>query len=408
MMLMRVLKSRLSPFRHKHFRNFFAVQSLSLVGTWMQELAKSWIVINLVGTTAAVGALLFAAALPNLILGAWGGVLADRKGAKRTLVITQFGLAICAFALGLIVTTGNIEFWHLLVFAVVEGSFVAFDAPAFAQVTPRLVPKEDFQQALALNSVNFHTARVLGPSVAGTVMSVGGGPASVFWINAVTFLFVVWVISRVPIEDIVPGKARAQVHMREVFQYLKDHPLFSRIFLQFLVIMVLVFPLVFTTFRTFMKDRFSLSEAQFGIVFSAPGLGALLGSLCFLLLKPRNPIVVLTPGILGLTTSIVFVAESPNLAMASLALVTYSFSMFLTLSALLTTVQLRVDDKLRGRISALVAMAFTVVAPMMSVPIGALADGVGARFSLWIVSGLCLLCSAALALSARSYPDSMG
>jgi MFS family permease len=271
-------------------------------------------------------------------------------------------------------------------------------------VTPRLVPKEDFQQALALNSVNFHTARVLGPSVAGAIMSVGG-PSSVFWINSVSFLLVVGILLRVPLQDVAPRPQGPKLRMKEVFTYLKEHPLFLRIFLQFLVIMMLVFPLVFTTFRTLLKERFSLGEAQFGLVFSAPGIGALLGSLSFLLLKPRNPIVVLTPGILGLSSGILWVAEATTLTSALMALVVYSFSMFLTLSALLTTVQLKVDDIFRGRISALVAMAFTVVAPMMSVPVAALADSVGARYSLWILTGLCLLCSAGLALSARRFSE---
>lgn len=369
---------RLAPFKSKNFRRLFFAQGLSLVGSWMQELAKSWIVLGLVGNARSMGALLFASAVPNLVFAAFGGALADSGRAKHILLITQVLLATFAFALGLLVSGGHIQFWHLILFAILEGTVIAFDIPAFNTVTPQLVPREDFQQALALNSVSFHLSRVLGPSLAGVIMGYWGPPA-VFWVNAISFAGIVFVIAKLPL-----GKGKRQVvkpsgAFKEVWQYLWTHPLLSKVILQFVVLMSLVFPLIFTTLRLYIQKEFQLDEKQFGLVFSLPGVGALAGSLLFLFASPKNPLRLLSWGMVGIVAFLLALAQAQTLPLTILFLTCFSVSMFLTLSALLVTVQLTVDHEIRGRVSSLIGLAFVALAPMMSVPIGILSDTIGPR-----------------------------
>lgn len=386
--LFQLAGERLRPFtKYPAFRKLFAAQGVSLVGSWMQELAKSWIVLNMVGTASSIGALMFAAAVPNILLGSRGGVLADARGVKSILIWTQILLAVLAFALGLLVFTGHIRFWQLIVFAVLEGIVVAFDIPAFNQVLPQIVPKEDFQQALALNGLNFHTSRVVGPSLAGLIMGIAG-PVSVFWINAASFLGVVFVIAGLPLRAAAPkpvGDKTIGGGMKEVFVYLRTHPLLSGIITQFVLLMGLIFPLMFTSLRVYLRQSFHLDARQFGLVFAMPGLGAVLGSLFFLFWSPKNPLRALPWGLSGLVIFLVSVPFAPTLPLAVGALVCFSFFMFLTMSALLVTVQLTVENHVRGRVSALIGMAFASLGPVMAVPMGLLADVIGVQRILWIV-----------------------
>lgn len=377
----------------------FAAQGVSLVGSWMQELAKSWIVLNLMGSASSMGALLFAAAVPNLLFAGIGGTLADSKNVKRILVITQIALAALAFALGVLVSGGHVRFYHLLIFAILEGTIVAFDIPAFNTVTPQIVAKEDFQQALALNTVNFHMSRVLGPSLAGLVMALGG-PASVFWLNTVSFAGVVWVITRLPLKASGRPRKKSRGALLEVWKYLWQHPKLSRVILQFVILMGLIFPLVFTTLRIFIKEQYSLNARDFGLIFSVPGIGALTGSLSFLLLSPKNPLRILPVGIVGIMVFLIGLAESTSLPLTILFLGLFSISLFLSLSALLVTVQLTVDDEIRGRVSALVGLAFVSLAPVMSVPVGYVSDLIGPRKLLIAVAFIFGILSLALKKSS--------
>ena len=327
-----------------------------------------------------MGLLLLASAVPNLAFGGWGGVLADRKGAKNILIITQVMLALLAFSLGVLVKTGHIQFWHLMIFAFVEGTIISFDIPALNVVTPQLVPKEDFQQALALNSVNFHLSRVIGPSLAGLVMGLAG-PSSVFWINGVSFFAVVWVVSKLPLKEHIPGPhvPSSKDAFRETWAYIKKNSLLSAILLQFVLVAALVFPLVFTAIRIHVQDTFHLSARDYGLVFSTPGIGALIGSVGFLLMTPKNPLRVLPLGLTGVVTSMIVMAHAQTLTGTIFSLAFFSISMFLTMSALLVTVQLMIEHHIRGRISALTGMAFASLSPIMAAPMGYLSDMVGAR-----------------------------
>ena len=188
--LLNLLRSRLSPFKHKDFNGFFIVQSLSLIGTWSHDLARAWIVIELMGKASALGTLMLAVAIPSLLLILFGGVVVDRTDMRKLMMVTKVILAVSSLALAFLVEFGEIQMWMLLIFAVIEGLIVSFDSPALQSLVVRLVPRDDLQQALAINSTNFHTGRMLGPLVAGTLMA-WHGPALVFLFDAISYILLI-------------------------------------------------------------------------------------------------------------------------------------------------------------------------------------------------------------------------
>jgi len=366
----------------------------------MQELAKSWVVLHLIGQSSAMAALLFSSAVPNLVLARFAGPLADRKGVREILIVTQILLSTLAFGLGLLVSTGHVQLWHLILFSLLEGSVIAFDLPAFNKITPSVVPKEDFQQALAVNAVNFHLSRVLGPSLAGLVMAFLG-EQSVFWLNGLSFLMIVFVISRIPQLSTRESVNLQPKNMSYIWTYLRDHGTLKRVIVQLFMVIGLLFPLVFTVFRVYMQKKFHLTAQEFGFVFSAPGFGALLGSLSFLLWRPQKPLRVLPYGITGVVSFLVLLTFVNTLFGAILTLICFSFFMFLSISSLTVTIQLEITNEIRGRISALVGMAFTSLGPILSVPIGFAADHFGERPIMLSIAATFAIVSLGLALRER-------
>lgn len=139
------LYSRLAPFKHKDFRAFFFVQTLSLTGQWSHDLARAWIILELMGRATALGTLQIAIAIPSLLFILHGGVVVDRSNIKVIMMITKALLACAALALAFITEYSQIEFWMLLAFGILEGAVMAFDLPAYQALTVRLVPRQDFQ-----------------------------------------------------------------------------------------------------------------------------------------------------------------------------------------------------------------------------------------------------------------------
>ena len=178
----------LAPFRNKSFRYFFIAQTLSMIGSWSHDVARSWIIAEATGSAGALGNLNVAVAVPPLFLILRAGVLVDRADVKRIIQWTKSLLGIACIVLAAITQFSHLEMWHLLLFAVIEGLVVSYDSPAFQAVIIRLVPRADFQQAIALNSTNFHTSRMLGPLVGATLMAFSG-PALVFLFDGLTTLW---------------------------------------------------------------------------------------------------------------------------------------------------------------------------------------------------------------------------
>ncbi len=398
------IQARLRPFQNPNFRRFFAAQTLSLVGTWAHDLARSWLVIQLMGNATALGSLLLAIALPGLVLTLQGGVLADRADVKKIMFITKSILAIASLVLAGVVEFSHIQMWHLLLFGVIEGCVVAFDSPTFQALTVRMVPRKDFQQAIALNSTNFHAGRMLGPVVAGVLMLIHG-PSLVFFFDFLSYLGVIYVLRNMRLKHLqkpvvqAPGASL----LWDGIHYAFGEPSLRYILAQLLLTICLVNPLMVVIFRTYLAAKFHLSGEQFGTLFMFPAMGSMLGALSFTVFQPKRPLLALKLGVPVAVVSLILLPLCRTELLAAICMSVVGFSTYLSLASLTVSVHLSVKEEYRGRVSSIIGMGFGSIGPLMSLPVGLYGDTIGyepAIYSLALIFGAA---SAVLAYLNRSH-----
>lgn len=399
------LHSRLGPFRHANFRRFFFVQSISLIGTWAHDLARSWIILNLFGSASALGSMLLATALPGLALTLQGGVLADRADVKRIMTWTKSALALSALALAFFAEFERIQMWHLLLYGVIEGCVVAFDAPTFQALTVRLVPREEFQQAIALNSTNFHAARMLGPVVGGALLALHG-PSLVFLFDAASYAALALALRSIrlnsaqrpiPARDASPTQLLAQG-----LRYAVGERRIRYVLWQLMLAICLASPILAVIFRSYLNAKFGLTSAQFGTLFMFPALGSMAGATSFAVFPLREPLRALAYGVpLGLL-GILSVPLAPTSTLAGLSMTVAGFGLYLSLASLTISVHLTVEEEYRGRVSSIIGLGFNSVGPLMSFPIGLYSDWVGAEHAIFSLAAAFGVGSAALAWRYRA------
>ncbi|RME18480.1 MAG: MFS transporter [Bdellovibrio sp.] len=404
------LQSRLSPFKYPAFRSFFIVQGLSQIGTWSSDLAKSWIVLDQLGAAAALGSLLLARALPGLFFILHGGVIVDRLNAQKLLIFTKALFALLSVSLGLLVLFIPIQLWHLLLFALAEGLINSLDTPAYQSLYSRLVPRKDFQQALALNVTNFHTGRMMGPLVAGLLMAAQG-PALVFFFDALSYVFLILLLVKLKLQPRPANTSSPNAHssfhnLLKGLQYIWQTPRIRYTLSQLLLNVCLMFPLVIVVFRAYMQITFHLSAEQFGYVFSFPALGALLSAICFTALKPQNPLRVLWFAIPLLPFFSILVTLTSHLFWATFFLSLSGFFANLAFSTLTVTTHLFVKEEFRGRVASFIGLSFLSIGPLMTFPIGYVADLLGYKEIIYLLSFIYLILSGLLALKVRAEKSS--
>ena len=166
--------STFSALRHRNFQLYFGGQLISNIGTWMQIIAQGWVVYQIGHSELTLGLVAFASAIPVLVISPWGGVIVDRVSRRNLLIATQTGAMLLAFILAALTFTGVVKEWHVIVLAALLGVVNAFDAPARQAFVPEMVGKKDLPNAIALNSIMFNSARVIGPAIAGLTLAVVG------------------------------------------------------------------------------------------------------------------------------------------------------------------------------------------------------------------------------------------
>lgn len=370
-----IIAARLSPFRHKNFRRFFFVQTMSLTGSFAHDLARSWVILSTMKSATALGTLQMMIAIPCLVFVLYGGVLVDRTDVKRIMITTKFLLGISALCIAGLLQFSTVPFWLWLVFGLLEGFILAFDAPAFTALTVRMIPKEEFQQAIALNSINFHTSRMLGPIVAGFLIS-WSGPSSVLFFDGITYLMIVGVIGSMTLAVFQPPlqKVSGWIGIREGLHYVFTHPKIRYRMLQLFLTIALLYPLMISVFRAFIQHKFDLDAKEFGFVFMAPALGSMLGALSFAAWKPADPTRALWIGIPFSIISTVIIPYFPTAWSTSIAMGFTGFFLYLSFASLTVSMQLDVDNNYRGRMSSLIQLGFSSLGPLMCFPAGYMAD----------------------------------
>ena len=372
------LKTSLRAFRHRNYRLFFAGQLTSLVGTWMQTVAQSWLVYRLTGSATLLGLVGFASQFPILVLAPIAGSVADTYPRRRSMLAVQTAAMLLAFPLAALTLTNRIQVWHIMVLSVFLGIVNAFDIPGRQAFLVEMVGKEDLINAIALNSSMFNGARIIGPAIAGIVVAkIGEGWC--FFSDAVSYIAVIiglFMMSVSP-REIKPIDSPIE-HVIEGFRFVRETAPIRALLLLLGLVSLVAMP--YTVLMPVFADRVLHGGARgLGILMGATGLGALLGALT---LATRTGVrglgrwVTLSCG--GFAISLIAFALSKNFWLSAVLLVPVGFCMMLQMSSSNTLIQAMVPDHLRGRVMSVYSMMFMGMAPWGALLGGAVADRLGA------------------------------
>ncbi|MCC7142973.1 MAG: MFS transporter [Candidatus Eisenbacteria bacterium] len=388
-----------AAFRHRNFRLFWTGQVLSLIGTWMQSVAQSWLVLTLTDSALQVGLVVGLQFLPVLFLGLFGGVLADRLNKRRFLIVTQSAQATQALLLGLLTVTGQIEAWQVLALAAFLGVINAFDMPTRQAFVVEMVGRGEVMNALALNSSAFNLARIVGPAIGGLLVGrIGAGP--VFLINATSYVAVLGGLLLMRESELFnrPAPLTGSVwrNLGDGLRYIGRTPIV--LVATTLVGLVCMCGMNYSVLLSVMaKDVFTIGSAGFGLLMASLGVGSVTAAL-FIAASPRlDPARVMVRGAIGFALLEILFALSPRLHSVPLSfalLFGVGFCMILLTAMSNTAIQRAVPDELRGRVMSVYVTVFAGSTPFGSFMAGSLAGWKGAPFA-WGV-GACLALLAAL------------
>jgi len=383
--------------RHRNFRLFFGGQGISLIGTWMQRVALSWLVYELTNSAFLLGVVGFAGQLPTFLLTPFAGVMADRWDRHRVLIITQGMAMIQALILALLVLAGLIRVWEIIVLSIFLGVINALDAPVRQSFMIEMVGnKEDLGNAIALNSSMVNGARMIGPSIAGLLIAaVGEGIC--FLINGISYLAVIYALlaMKVTHRKHRVRKSRILQELREGFNYAFGFPPIRAILL--LLAVVSLFGMPYTVLMPiFAKDVLHGGANTLGFLMASAGVGALTGAFSLAARKKVPGLgkwIVRASAIFG--AGLIVFSLSGLMWLSLVVLMFVGFGMMVQVAASNTILQTIVDDDKRGRVMSFYAMAFMGMMPFGSLIMGSLAGRIGAPGSL-IFGGIICLSGAAI------------
>ncbi len=386
-------KRLLDVFRHRNYRLFFTGQTISLVGFWMQAIAQSWLVYRLTNSPLSLGLVAFAGQAPVLLVSPFAGVIADRLNRRSILFVTQGAMMTSACLLAALTLSGWVQVWQIVTLAAVTGTANAFDVPTRQSFTIEMVGRKDLPRAIALNSIMFNGARLIGPAIAGLlVAAVGEG-----WciaLNGVSYIAVLAGLSMMRIERQPP---RAPSHpladLREGFAYVTKHRQIRNVLL--LLASTSLFGTSYLTLMpVFARDILHGNSGTLGFLMAAVGCGALIGAL--LVSRVPHEWLARLPFIASACFGAALVAfsQSSSLAVSLALLVPAGFGMMMMGISTNTLVQGSVDDAMRGRVMAYYVMSFIGMVPLSALGAGWLSHQIGAPMTLAVGGALTMVAAA--------------
>jgi MFS family permease len=388
-----ILRRALAAFTYRDFRVLWFGAFTSTVGTWMQKVAQSWLILELTKSAFYLGLDDFLGQLPILLLTLIGGVIADRHDRRRLLLASQYVQMSTALTLATLVFWGKVDIWHILALSFIAGLAQAFGGPAYQSLVPTLVEKKDLPNAIALNSIQFNLARVFGPLLAGATLAAFG-TALCFALNGVSFLVVIVALLSLTIKHI-PQTERKPImqDLKGGLAYVRSQPAIVTTFLGL--------PLL-TFLPIFARDIFHGGVGRYSVMMSFSGAGAVVGALVVAWLG-RFKHMGLTLLLVQLTFGLLITAFalSRNVWLSYLLLFCTGAALLTVFSMTASLVQLIVPDHLRGRVVSIYMVAFRG-----GMPLGSLWGGYAASLSsapyVLVING-CLVSVVALYFLLRSH-----
>ncbi|MGC2111488.1 MAG: MFS transporter [Candidatus Korobacteraceae bacterium] len=377
--------------RHRNFQLFFAGQLISLIGTWMQTVAQSWLVYRLTGSALLLGAVGFASQIPVFIMAPIGGIVADRNNRQRVVIATQTVSMILAAILAALTLTHRVQVWQIMVLAAGLGVVNAFDIPARQAFLIDMVGREDLMNAIALNSSMFNGARIIGPAIAGIlVASIGEGWC--FFANAVSYIAVIagLLLMRVEHPANLANQGSPLENILEGFAFARNTGPIRAILLLLGLVSFVGMP--YAVLMPVFADQILHGGARgLGILMGATGVGALLGAASLAArvgVKGLGKLIALCAA--GFGFSLIFFSFSRIFWLSTLLLLPVGFFMMVQMASSNTLIQAMVPDQLRGRILAVYSMMFMGMAPFGALSAGAVAHHLGAPWTVALGGIACI------------------
>jgi MFS family permease len=366
-----------------NYRRFFIGQAISLIGTWMQTTAQAWLVLTLTRSAGDLGIVVALQTLPVLILGPYGGVIADRVDKRRLMVVLQSLMGVQALVLGVLTLTHHVSFADVCVLAVILGLNNCFENPSRQSFVLEMVGPKDLRNAVSLNSTLVNAARAVGPAVAGVLIAtVGEGWC--FMLNAVSFVAVVTSLLTMDrtLLNPSPPMPRSRGQLREGFRYVARTPQLGVPLLMMALVGMLAYEFQ-VTLPVFAQHVFHGGAETYGAMTASMGVGAVVGGL-MTAARGRTGLRAMVLASVAFGGVLVFAAVAPVLGVAffALALVGYCSVSFLSMAN--STLQLATEPQMRGRVMALWSVAFLGSTPIGGPAIGFITAAAGARAGLGV------------------------
>jgi MFS family permease len=379
--------------QYRNYRLFFGGQSISLIGTWMQRIAMPWLVYHITGSVFLLGVVSFAGQIPTFLLAPVAGVLTDRWNRYYVLIASQVVAMLQALVLTWLFYAGTIQIWHIVVLSAVLGCFNAFDVPSRQSFVIDMVEKkEDLGNAIALNSLMFNGARLIGPSVAGVLLA-SAGEGVCFLINAISYIFVIasLLMMKVAPRETWWKNSHISKDLKEGLNYAFGFAPIRHVILLLALVSLMSMPYT-VLMPVFAKEVLHGGSHTFGFLMGAAGFGALLGGFY---LASRSSIlrlgriVPIAATIFG--TGLITFSLSRYYPLSLFLMVITGLGMMLHTASSNTILQTITDDDKRGRVMSFYAMAIMGTAPFGSLMAGGLAKLIGAPNTILVGGVACII-----------------
>lgn len=380
--------------KYFNYRIWFGAALVANIGTWMQRVAQSWLVLTVLtdNSGTAVGIVTGLQFLPVLFFSAWAGVIADRMDRRKLLMATQAMLGVLAFAFGALTLTGVVQLWHVYVFAFLLGVVAAFDNPARQVFVSELVPSDKLPNAVGLNSASFNAARLVGPGISG-VLIAAFGPGWAFIINGVSFAATIWAMSQMRVSELnhMPRVRQHKGQIREGMAYVRNRT--DIVVIMIVVCVVSTFGLNFQLTSAMMATTvFGKGAGEYGVLGSILAIGSLSGALMAARRKrPRVRLVVMSAFGFGVASGLM--ALMPTFWTYALMSIPVGYTSLTMMTAANSAIQTSVEPAVRGRVMALYLIVFTGATPIGSPVVGWIAEKYGAQWGVGVGSITAILVS---------------
>jgi len=385
--------STFNAFKSRNYRLYFGGQSVSLIGTWMQKTAVSWVVYEQTHSNFMLGLTLFASLFPSFIFSFIGGVASDRYDRYKLLLVTQIASMVQAILMTILIFSKHYEMWQIISLSALLGLINAFDVPARQSLVYEMVDnKEDLPNALALNSSMVNLSRLIGPGLAGLALEKLGDDIC-FGLNAVSFIAVIGSLLMMKLPKYISKQHTKNIvgELKEGFAYIKETPSIAYVLIMLALISLFVLPFS-TLIPVYAKDIFQGTASTFGVIDSVIGLGAFSGAIFLASLKPgRNLRKILAINTLIFGIGLALFSHTTFYPVALIFATISGFGMMSQITISNTLIQTTVDPNMRGRVISFYAMAFFGMQPLGGLLIGSISQLIGTQNTVLLQGAIAVL-----------------